>query len=51
MGNIPHNLGGNFLFMDKHVNSRKYAGGIPPYFSGSPFSGGAEWMRFWFGGP
>ena len=48
-GLISHSLGGNFLFMDKHVESRKYPGGIPAYYVGWP-EDVPDWNRFWFGG-
>ena len=43
LGNIPHSLGGNFLFMDKHVEYRKYPAQVPP-------SSGSVGWTFWNGG-
>jgi len=49
-GLISHSMGTNFLFMDKHVEYRKYPSMLPPYYSGAPWNM-PEWYRFWYGGP
>ncbi len=43
-GLISHSAGGNFLFMDKHVEFRRYPGQIPPNSSGL-----ATFKTFWRG--
>lgn len=45
IGNIPHGVGSNFLFMDKHVEYRKYPSQTPV----STLSVAGVWS-FWFGG-
>ncbi len=50
-GNITHSTGGNFLFMDKHAEYRKFPNGVPAYYVGWPWSNpDPTWARFWYGG-